>query len=103
MLSLSLIISTLNINLNASEEFMPKDKQYHALAGTGIYLGCLFLAGIAHNNNIPWINAKTCLIPVYVAAVGKEYYDYRSGGTAEFADAAVTVSIPSGGYIIYEF
>ncbi len=90
------------MNLSASD-FMAEDKKLHVLAGTGIYLGCLFMVGIAHNNNIEWINAKTCLVPVYLSAIGKEVYDNSNGGTSEFSDITATVFIPSTGYIIYKW
>ena len=84
-------------------EAFPKDKQYHTMAGIGIYFGCLFVSGITRNNGITWLNEKTCLVPVYVAAVGKEVYDKHYGGTAEVADAAMTVAVPTGGYILYSW
>ena len=97
-----LIIFILSSTLN-SDEFIARDKQLHVVVGTGIYLGCLFFAGIAHNNNIEWINAKTCLVPVYLSAIGKEVYDKHNGGTAEFSDITATGFVPSTGYILYEW
>ncbi len=83
--------------------FIAEDKKKHIAAGTLIYMGCLFTAGIAHNNNVEWINAKTCLVPVLTAAVGKEVYDKHSGGTAEFSDITATMALPTTGFIIYDW
>ena len=84
-------------------EVLPEDKKLHAMAGTAIYVSCLFVAGIAYNNSVEWLNAKTCLVPVYVAGVSKEIYDHHNGGTAEYADFATTVSIPTTGFIVYQW
>ena len=97
-----IVLLTWNLTLS-SQDFLTQDKKYHTLAGTGIYLGCLFFSGIAYNNNVEWLNAKTCLVPVYAAAIGKEIYDAQGYGTADFADTAATVFIPTTGYIIYEW
>ena len=102
MWKLAIVLLVLNLEMSASD-FLAADKKLHVVAGTVIYLGCLFTSGIARNNHIEWINPKTCLIPVYLAAVGKEAYDKHTGGTAEFSDITATVFIPSTGYIIYEW
>ena len=94
---------SLLISITLLGDTLPEDKKYHTLAGTGIYLGCLFISGIAKNNNIYWLDPLTCLVPVYVAAIGKEVYDHHNNGTAEFADAAVTTFVPTTGYVIYKF
>lgn len=67
------------------------DKVAHAVAGTVIYGVCI---GFGALTDIDWINYKTCLIPVGVAAVGKEIYDNNYGGTPEAADAVATMAVP---------
>lgn len=67
------------------------DKVAHAAAGTAIYGACLVAGKVAH---IDWLNYKTCLIPVGVAAVGKEIYDAQGNGDASAADAGATMAIP---------
>jgi hypothetical protein len=47
--------------------------------------------------NMDYLNSRTCLIPVAVAGIGKELYDYQhpKTHTAEVMDAVSTVAIPS--------
>jgi len=77
-----LLIVFLSFNLYALE----KDTMQHAVAGTIIYAGCYFFTDYGE---------AECLIPVAVAAVGKEVYDhYSDDGKAEFSDALATMAIP---------
>jgi len=77
-----LFILLLSFNLYALE----KDSVQHAVAGTIIYASCYFFTDY---------NEAECLIPVAVAAVGKEAYDYYSDdGTAELKDVVATMAIP---------
>lgn len=72
----------LSFNLYALE----KDSMQHAVAGTIIYASCYFFTDY---------NEAECLVPVAVAAVGKEVYDYYSDdGKAELNDALATMAIP---------
>ena len=81
------------------------DKYKHAYAGIGIYAGCIFLdtlLELAEQDTI--LNAKTCLIPVAVAGVGKEIYDStQPDHTTDIKDVIATVAIPVGSVIIYEW
>ena len=78
-----LLIVFLSFNLYALE----KDIMQHAVAGTIIYASCYFFTDY---------NEAECLVPVAVAAVGKEAYDYYSDddGTAELKDVVATMAIP---------
>lgn len=68
------------------------DKIAHAAVGTAIYGVCLVTGKVAH---LDWLDYKTCLIPVGVAAVGKEIYDAQGNGDASAADAGATMAIPA--------
>ncbi|WP_201353056.1 hypothetical protein [Hydrogenimonas urashimensis] len=70
---------------------MDSDKTKHAVAGTLIYGACV---GIGSATDTEWLNYKTCLLPVFVAAAGKEAYDAATDGDAEWADAGATVAFP---------
>ncbi len=71
---------------------LDSDKIKHAAAGTAIYGACVIAAEAA---GIEWLDYKTCLIPVGIAAVGKEIYDDRTGGDSEWADVGATVALPA--------
>jgi len=65
---------------------LPQDKANHALYGALICASCHWAIG-------PW-----ALIPVIIAAVGKELYDLYTGkGNGEILDAVCTVA---GGAIV---
>lgn len=87
-----LISIILCVSLNAD---VPKDKVLHAGVGLGIYIGCLVI----------YKDRTSCLIPVILAGVGKELYDYKhpENHTADVADALATISIPMGTWVIYKF
>jgi len=98
---ISLLMTLLSTSSASTNDFIQEDKKGHAIAGISIYLSCLVVATIAQDNDINWLNSKTCLIPVYAIAIGKELYDTQSNGTASFDDITATVFIPSANYIIY--
>ena len=83
---------------------LDSDKMKHAAVGTAIYGVCVIAAEAA---DIEWLDYKTCLIPVGIAAVGKEIYDDRRGGDSEWADAGATVALPAMiagfAYTLYEW
>lgn len=68
------------------------DKVTHAAVGLAIYGICVAAGAIG---DIDWINYKTCLIPVGVAAVGKELYDRNNNGHPEKEDAEATFAGPA--------
>ena len=83
------------------------DKFAHAFVGLGIYTGCIMLKGIGESMdfNMDYLNEKTCLIPVVVAGVGKEIYDYQhpKHHTAEVMDTVATIAIPLGLAFTFKF
>lgn len=76
----------------STTEASNSDKVAHAAAGAAIYGACMVTGKVAH---IDWLNYKICLIPVGVAAVGKEIYDAQGNGDASVGDAAATMAIPA--------
>lgn len=81
------------------------DKYKHAYVGIGIYVGCLafdkVLESIGYNT---LLDAKTCLVPVVAAGIGKEVYDSQhENHTAEVMDTVATVAIPFGAVTLYEW
>lgn len=72
---------------------IPIDKQGHFIVGGGIAAGSSALLAIAG------ISTWWALIPVAIAAVGKEIYDYYhpTMHTADVFDAAATLS---GGFAV---
>jgi len=99
------LIFTQNIQANT-------DKEKHAIAGMAIYAGCMLGKVISENisgeDYSSWLNYKTCLLPVYVAGIGKEVYDstHSSKHSPEFADVVSTVAIPTaiaGSIVLYRF
>ncbi len=73
------------LSLSLQAKFLQQDKVKHVAAGMLIYLGCIYLTPL---------DEKECLIPVGVAAVGKEIYDNSSGGTSDFNDITATLVFP---------
>lgn len=91
-----LLILCLVLSLNAME----KDKKQHAIGGMVIYLSCL---AISKTTDIG-LNNKTCLIPVFVAGVGKELWDRNhKGHVAELNDVVATVALPIISFTILEW
>ena len=72
---------------------LPSDKIMHAGAGFIIYSACIVFDAVTDNE---YLDPMTCLIPVGIAAVGKELYDsqHPENHTAEFGDALATMAIP---------
>lgn len=87
-----LIAMIMAISLNAFS--IQEDKVKHIVAGTAIYAGCMIFTDY---------ESKECLIPVAIAAVGKEVYDANKGGTSDFNDITATMFIPLGTYVVYEW
>ncbi len=77
---------------NVNAYALDSDKTKHIAAGTAIYGICV---GIGHLTETAWLNYKTCLIPVGIAAIGKEMYDANSDGNADWADAGATMVVPA--------
>lgn len=67
------------------------DKVKHAVTGSVFYGVCVGFGAIA---DIDWINYKTCLIPLGVAAIGKEIYDQHIGKDPEVGDVVATMAVP---------
>lgn len=82
------LVTTLNAGSN--------NYAVHAVAGLGIYLGCLLLDDVSDEITL---DKTTCLIPVAIAGIGKEMYD--SHGDA--LDVAATMAIPLGIWTFYEW
>ncbi|RUM72731.1 MAG: hypothetical protein DSZ08_00400 [Sulfurovum sp.] len=87
----------LTIQLQAGN-VVPSDKFSHVYAGLGIYAGCFLIKGVgeALHFNMDYLNAKTCVIPVIAAGVGKEVYDsqHTQTHTPEILDAVSTIALP---------
>lgn len=62
---------------------IPKDKIYHAIAGTVIFLICL-----------TFMPAWMALLAATIAGILKEIYDYLSYGKYEILDFVCTIFIP---------
>ena len=71
----------------------PNDKMAHAAAGFVIYSACIIFDAATDNE---FLDPLTCLIPVAVAAGGKEWYDHQhpENHSAEWSDVAATMAIP---------
>jgi len=86
---------------------IPRDKYSHAIAGLGVYVGCFMVKGVGESlkYDMDYLTARSCLIPVIVAGVGKEIYDSQHDGhTAEFMDVVATIAIPvTLNYVIFEW
>ena len=85
---------------------VPSDKFQHAFVGVGIYAGCFLVKGIGESMHydMDYLDAKTCLIPVVAAGVGKELWDSQHRNhTAEWQDAAATIAIPLGTFVLVEW
>jgi len=93
------IILTIALALSLNAFTIADDKQKHIIAGTLIYGGCVFVGEFTDFG----LDAKTCLIPTFAAAVGKEVYDANFGGTADFNDFTATMFVPFGTYTIYSW
>lgn len=91
---LALLLS-LSLNATTTED----DKVKHIIAGTAIYAGCLAIAEFTDFG----LNSKTCLLPVFAGAAGKEVYDANYGGTSDFNDFTATMIVPLGTYTILEW
>lgn len=88
-LSLFVTAIVLSTTLKAQPQ---NDKAMHAAVGLAIYGVCVAVGALGE---IDWINYKTCLIPVGVAAVGKEVYDRNNNGHPEKEDAEATFAGPA--------
>ena len=90
--------------LGGSAAAWEDDKEKHMIAGTAIYGICVALGYLTDEE---LINYKTCLIPVGVAAVGKEWYDSRNDGAADWKDVGATLVVPAAiagvTYTVYEW
>jgi len=97
-------MAVLSQNVNAGKY---DDKAKHAFVGLGIYAGCFFIKGIGEGlkYDMDYLTARTCLIPVVVAGVGKEVYDSQHDGhTAEFMDVVATIAVPATlTFVIFEW
>jgi hypothetical protein len=100
-----IVVGIVSAGVLQSQAFaLDSDKAKHLAAGTAIYGLCV---GIGHVAELEWLDYKTCLIPVGIAAVGKEIYDDNTGGDADWADAGATVALPVAiagfTYVVYEW
>ena len=99
ILAILLLVTQLNANIES-------DKFQHMFVGFGIYAVCLLTGNILDSLEYTHpLDGATCLVPVFIAGAGKEWYDHgHEGHTAEFADFAYTVAIPVGlSFAIYEW
>ena len=72
---------------------IPHDKKMHIMAGLAIYAATLFIMIFAE---LTYINPVNAVAVVYVAAIGKEVYDYFAPNhNAEVADFVATVALPT--------
>ena len=72
---------------------LPSDKLKHAAAGFVIYSACIIFDATTDNK---YLNSITCLVPVAIAAGGKELYDHQhpKNHSVEWGDVAATMAIP---------
>ena len=96
MISKLLLVAMLLTTSLSATDSLPEDKKLHMIAGTIIYTSCLFVSLITKKNGVEWLDEDTCLIPVAIAAVGKEVYDNQDHGNPEVMDALATMSVPIG-------
>jgi len=87
-----LLILCLTTTLNAGSN----NYAVHAVAGLGIYLGCLLLDDVSDDITL---DETTCLISVAIVGIGKEIYD-KDGDPL---DVAATMVIPLGMWTLYEW
>lgn len=96
-----LLLILLALQLHAG---ISADKQQHMIAGMAIYGTCILSGGaieaIGFKN---YFTPKTCVIPVILAGVGKEWYDYQhpKNHTAEFADTMYTILPALGVSVVF--
>ena len=99
-----IIMTLLLITLTANAG-IPADKRKHALVGIGIYAGCMLVGKLVESAGYDsFLNAKTCLIPVAAAGIGKELYDRNHvNHTPEVMDAVATMAIPVGSVVLFSW
>jgi UDP-N-acetylmuramyl pentapeptide phosphotransferase/UDP-N-acetylglucosamine-1-phosphate transferase len=99
------IIITALLFVSVLQAGIGADKYKHAYAGIGIYAGCMFLdKALELVGQDTLLDEKTCLIPVVVAAVGKEVYDNQHANhTSDVMDTLATVAIPFGAFTVYKW
>ena len=92
LLLLAVIMFTINTlpaqHILSSRELFAPDKLLHLGAGYAIGSSITAIADASGAKN-PYIWGMAASI---LAAAGKEYYDYRNGGTVEMWDAYMTIS-----------
>jgi len=91
--------------LSGAQASIGADKYKHAYAGIGIYAGCMLVDKILEfTGHDSVLNAKTCLMPVVAAGVGKEIYDSQhENHTSDIMDTVATVAIPFGAVTVYQW
>ena len=107
MKKLLLSLIAIMILAQSSQADIAGDKAKHAMVGMLIYTGCFFVKGIGESMkyDMNFLTMRTCLVPVIVAGVGKEWYDSQHDGyTAEWEDVAATIAIPlTLDFVLYEW
>lgn len=68
----------------------PLDKQAHMMGGFIIHSVFLYL-----------VSPISALVPVAIAAIGKEFYDKKKGSTPDWVDAVATITGGLASLLVY--